>query len=319
MKSAWLVVAVAACQSPVQKTVEQAVIHQCPTQTLEGIDVFTGDGAIDWAMVKSSGRDFAFIKATQGDYNRQTSFATNWSGAKAAGLARSAYHFFDATIDGVTQAQAFLAEIQANGGIAADDLPPMLDLECPTSSNQATAQANCEHSGDSGWAPSGTISQRAFDWLDTVQQATGKKAFIYSYTSWFAATGVTDQRLAEYPLFIASYNPTCASVPDPWTSTVFWQYSATGTVAGIAQPADVDRFIGSAGDLAALTGSAAAGDAGVVDSGSASGDAGNPETGNAAGCGCRAGGVATLVWLMVAAPVVMRRRRARPRRATRSR
>ncbi len=246
---------VAACTTsqpePVTQTVDQS-LTKCADTVVEGLDVYNGTGTIDWAKVHASGRGFAFIKATQGNYNTQSSFPTNWAGAQTNGLRRSPYHFFDATIDGVAQAQAFLTAIEATGGLGVGDLPAMLDIECPTAATQGASQANCEHSGDSGWATAAVLKQRIFDWLDTVENATGRKPIIYSYPSWFAAVAMTDARLADYPLFIASYN-SCATIPTPWTTAVFWQYSATGTVPGLAAGADVDRFFGSDADLDAFT------------------------------------------------------------------
>ncbi len=311
MRWLWVVAVVAACQTPQQAVIDQSVTQQCPTQTVEGIDVYAGDGTIDWMKVKSSGREFAFIKATQGDYNKQATFAANWAGAAAAGLVRSPYHFFDPTIDGKAQAQWFLDEITAGGGLGSADLPAMLDIECPTSSSQSGASPNCEYTGNSGWAPTATMIQRIFDWLDAVETATGKKAIVYSYVSWFSAVGFTDARLTDYPLFIASYNQ-CASVPAPWTSAVFWQYSASGIVPGITPQVDLDRFIGSSGDLVGLTG--AMPDAGVGGDAGVPPDAGNPETGGA-GCGCRSSGLGTIAWVLLAIPYLMHRR-ARSRRRT---
>jgi GH25 family lysozyme M1 (1,4-beta-N-acetylmuramidase) len=282
---------------------EEANTQQCPMQTVEGIDVFAGQGTVDWAKVNAAGRKFAFIKATQGDYNKQSTFAANWQSTQANGLLRSPYHFFDPTVDGVAQAQWFLAEVAAAGGLQAGDLPPMLDIECPTSSNQANAQPNCEHGGDSGWAAPATLAQRVFDWLDAVEQATGRKAIIYSYPSWFAGAGFSDARLANYPLFIATYG-SCASVPAPWTSAVFWQYSGSGSVTGVSGNVDEDRFFGDeAGLMRFVAGSAD--DAGVADAAArdaatdaaahdaatldgAGGDAGAPAP--ARGCQCRLGG-----------------------------
>lgn len=303
---------------PVTETAE--AVSVCPTTVVEGIDVYDGQGAIDWAKVKADGRDFGFMKATQGDYNTQTTFAANWSGAKAAGVVRSPYHFFDPTIDGVKQAQHFLATLAAQGGLRAGDLAPMLDIECPTSSTQASASPDCEYTGNSGWAPPATLAQRAFDWLTTVEQATGRKPFVYSYPSWFGDVAFTDARLAQYPLFIATL-ATCASVPAPWATTVFWQYSFTGTVSGIAGQVDLDRFVGTLGQLQALGdppvadggtdaaardaspgGDAAAADAAVesgasLEAGSPGGDGAAPveasaasssgSSGSSDGCGCR--------------------------------
>jgi lysozyme len=244
--------ALAACGIESTSTIEQASTSQCPTMgVVEGIDVYSGNGTIDWHKVKAAGRAFAFAKATQGDYNKQSTFAANWSGMAAAGVMRSAYHFFDATKDGVAQANFFLAELNAAGGMTNDDLPPMLDIECPVSASQSTSQSsapNCAYTGNSGWAPPATIAQRAFDWLSTVQAATGRAPIIYSYPSWFADVQFTDPRLASYPLFIATYG-SCANVPAPWHSAVFWQYSGTGSASGVPGAVDLDRFFGSEGEL----------------------------------------------------------------------
>jgi len=301
-----LVVAPGACTEPTS-TVEQDVT-QCTMPRLEGVDIYDGTGAIDWAMVHASGRAFAFIKATQGDYNKQTKFGTNWTNAKAAGIRRSAYHFFDPTKDGVAQANFFLAALAAQGGLVPGDLPPMLDIECPTSSSQSAASPNCEYSGNSGWVPTAMMQQRIFDWLDTVEAATGQKAFLYSYVSWFAGVGFTAPRLADYPLYIASYN-SCATIPSPWTSAVFWQYSATTKVPGITPAGDVDRFFGTQADLDGLTIQPPI-DAGV-DAG-ASPDAGtDPLTGDQpAGCGCHSSNPSVAWPFALVALLLLRRRRS---------
>jgi lysozyme len=247
-----LLVACAACTAPTREDSVTQAVTQCGSGLPEGVDVYSGTGTIDWTKLAASGRKFAFIKATQGDYNVQSTFQTQWSAALAAGVLRSPYHFFDATSDAVGQANAFLAQLTMAGGLQVGDLPPLLDLECPTAATKAASSSSCEGGTDSGWVAPATLAQDAFDWLDTVQQATGVTPIIYSYPSWFADVTFTDPRLANYPLFIASYS-TCATVPAPWTSAVFWQYSATTTVPGIAKATDVDRFFGSDGDLAKLT------------------------------------------------------------------
>jgi lysozyme len=280
VKTALVVVAAAACSgTPEQDHVEQG-LTQCPNGVVEGVDVYSGQGTIDWAKANGAGIQFAFIKATQGDYNKQSTFVTNWQGSKAAGVIRSPYHFFDGTIDGVAQANAFLAEVTAGGGLEPGDLPAMLDIECPTSATQSQAQSNCEYTGNSGWVPTATLSQRIFDWLDTVQQATGRAPVLYSYPSWFQSVAFTDPKLATYPLYIASYN-SCATIPQPWTEAIFWQYTATGTVAGISGEVDRDRFFGTAADLKGFTIQPPMSDAGITPDA----DTG----GQPAGCGCNGG------------------------------
>jgi lysozyme len=277
--------------------------------------VYSGTGAIDWAKLAAAGRHFAFIKATQGTYDTQSTFGSDWSGALAAGVLRSPYHFFDGTDDGVAQANAFLAELTSAGGLAVGDLPPLLDIECPTASTQAASESGCEYTGDSGWVAPATLQQRMFDWLDTVQAATGVTPIIYSYVSWFADVQVTDSKLADYPLFIASYNP-CATVPAPWTAATFWQYSATGTVSGIPGTGDVDedRFFGDLTQLETLTVQPPVmtemPDAGVA---AGSPDAG-PEPGHQS-AGCASSDAPSPWWLAgFAALVIAIRSRRKPKR-----
>src|SRR5207248_1322245 len=143
---------------------------------------------------------------------------------------------------------------------------------------------------------------RIFDWLAAVEAATGRKAIVYSYPSWFSAVQLTDAQLAQYPLFIATYG-NCASVPAPWTSAIFWQYSATASVPGITGNVDVDRFFGS--DVAGWNMPPAGADAGVGP------DAGAPQA--SAGCGCQ-GSDPSLVIAFAAAGLRRARARRRPKR-----
>jgi lysozyme len=64
--------------------------HKMPVQ---GIDVSRWQGKIDWASVAAAGKQFAFIKATEGGDHIDPRFLENWHGAKQAGLVRGAYHF----------------------------------------------------------------------------------------------------------------------------------------------------------------------------------------------------------------------------------
>ena len=248
-------------------------LEQCGSQRVEGIDVFDGQGTVDWASVARSGVTFAWIKATQGTYDAQATFAENWAGARRAGVLRGAYHFFDPTEDGAAQARRFLALV---GPLAPGDLPPMLDLECPD------GDADCLGTGASGSAPAADIAVRIWDWIDAVQAATGARPVVYTFTSYFASSGVDSAGLDVCPLFLAQplTPPTsmpppgdaCVSVPAPWSMATMWQYSWTGSVPGIEGPVDRDAFLGSLAGLQALAAMPLA-DAG--DAGSA-GDAGVP-------------------------------------------
>lgn len=61
-----------------------------------GIDVYEGDGSINWPRVKAGGIAFAYVRGAYGD--RRDSLAhQNFVGAKSAGLPVGLFHFFRAT------------------------------------------------------------------------------------------------------------------------------------------------------------------------------------------------------------------------------
>ena len=66
---------------------------KCAVAYLNGLDVYSGDGTVTWSTVKSSGIDFAFVKADEGVDAPDSKFATNFSGANAAGIYVGPYHF----------------------------------------------------------------------------------------------------------------------------------------------------------------------------------------------------------------------------------
>jgi lysozyme len=91
----------------------------------QGVDVSHHQGTIAWLELPSQGVDFAYIKASEGGDHRDRTFAANWTGAREAGIARGAYHFFTLCRSGADQAANFIAAVPAE----ADALPPAVDLE----------------------------------------------------------------------------------------------------------------------------------------------------------------------------------------------
>jgi lysozyme len=213
---------------------------------VDGIDVYDGTGSVDWSAVKASGVDFALIKATQGEYDTQATFAAHWAGAKGAGIARGAYHFFDPTIDGVAQADYFLGVV---GPFEPGEIPPMLDIECPD------GDPDCLYAGASGAEGASLIQARMNDWLSTVETKTGVTPLVYTFASYFSDNGVDTTGLSAYPLVIAYPSmETCLPIPSPWQTAAFWQDSWTASVSGVSGPVDTDRFLGSFSQFRAFLG-----------------------------------------------------------------
>ena len=200
------------------------------SEQIQGIDVSDHQGTVDWNAVRQAGMTFVFIKATDGITWTDPDFATNWSGARAAGLLRGAYHFYETDDDPTAQAQNFLNAVQLQPG----DLPPVVDIE----------------KLDSGSTASQTV-QDLQTWLGVVQQATGRTPIIYTSHGFWNSLGTS--AFGSYPLWIAEYGVESPTLPSGWSSWTFWQSSESGTVAGVSGSVDLDVFQGTLADLAALT------------------------------------------------------------------
>jgi lysozyme len=203
--------------------------EQSASSQVQGIDVSDHQGTVDWNAVQQAGKVFAFIKATDGITYTDPDFATNWIGAKAAGLLCGAYHFYETNDDPTAQAENFLSAVQLEPG----DLPPVVDIEA-TKSGQSAAQ----------------IVQDLQTWLDVIEQATGRVPIIYTNPTYWGSLGTS--AFGRYPLWIAEYGVSSPKLPAGWESWTFWQLSESGTVAGIAGSVDLDVFNGTLADLQAL-------------------------------------------------------------------
>ncbi len=214
----------------------QAVTSCGSGPTVQGIDVSSVQGDVNWQQVAASGRAFAFIKATEGTGYVNPTFANGWAGSKAAGVLRGAYHFFHPGEDPIAQANFF---VQTMGPLEAGDLPPMIDWEVTDgSSNGADAAAGA-----------------AF--LARVQQLTGRVPILYTYPGFWYGLGAPSG-FAQYPLFIADYGVSCTDLPPPWGRWQLWQDGSTGNVPGVGGQVDTDVFQGSLDDLRAFAQSSAA-------------------------------------------------------------
>ena len=113
---------------------------------LLGVDVYAGNGTVNWSSVHSAGISFAFVKATQGNYYQDANMAANMNNGKAAGLCVGVYDLADpASCTPSTEANYFWN--YAKNYITADGstLMPVLDFE-PNTLGEST------FIGASSWA-----------------------------------------------------------------------------------------------------------------------------------------------------------------------
>lgn len=126
-----------------------------------GVDVSHYQGEIDWQAVAGDDIAFAYIKSTEGGDWVDDQFVANWSGARDAGIAVGAYHFFTLCRTGRDQAANFLRVVPAGES----DLPFAVDLEFPN---------NC--------ADRPSVDQLHGElavFLETVEQTTGRPVLLY--------------------------------------------------------------------------------------------------------------------------------------------
>jgi lysozyme len=263
-------------------TESRAQTQVCPTGSMvSGVDLEVTGASPDWTTAKADGTSFAIIKATQGTSYTSSGFAASWAAMKSEGMTRGAYHFFDPTVSGTDQANYFLGVM---GTLEAGDLPPTLDIECPTSNNEPDSD-DCLGNGTSGDATGAQITQYMNEWISTVKAATGVNPMVYSFGSYFSGDGVTTTGLEDYPLWLADYSGnSCFNVYSPWTTATIWQYAGCASVSGIPYSVDNDYFLGTLAQLTAFTmsGTTPPQDAGTVDSGSDSGGDVVPDAGGSA-------------------------------------
>jgi len=252
---------------------------------IQGIDVYSGDGTINWTSVKNGGYDFAFVKATEGVNAPDSRFAANMSGANAAGIYVGPYHFahceslspdgtvkfdnytggplaydsplqpnrdawFDATMEAVDFIKRIRPYYYQTG--TTHFLPPVMDIEQAFMPNLSSS---LKKEFVSNWT-------QLFS--DTVYNALGVRPLLYVSKS-SANTNFTSTVAAQQPFWIAWYKGTGTTSPPltgdtpGWPAWSFWQWSdgtdsiaQSNPVPGTTGNIDRDVFSGTAAQLSAM-------------------------------------------------------------------
>ncbi|QIL76598.1 glycoside hydrolase family 25 protein [Hymenobacter sp. HDW8] len=194
--------------------------------TVHGIDVSSYQGRIDWQEVAEHQVRFAFIKATEGVTLRDSRFQRNWREARAVGIYRGAYHYFQPNYDGAQQADLFVRNVP----IAAGDLPPVLDVEDPKFHDVAVMRRNVA------------------TWLRLIERHYGVRPILYTNYNFYKRhlAGHFDK----YPLWLAHYEVEKPLLPrERW---IIWQHSDESHVPGIRGPVDFNVFQGNFAMLLAM-------------------------------------------------------------------
>jgi GH25 family lysozyme M1 (1,4-beta-N-acetylmuramidase) len=213
-----------------------------------GPDVSEFQGDIDWAKVKTEGWNFVFVRSSDGDYNDKLYTASRITAIRGAGLLLAPYHFArvgsaaNGERDGRTEAAMAWYFARRQGWGKTGDLPLVYDFEGESYRGQTAAKA----------------AKHLVEAVRTFRRIADFSPILYTSPDAmnFVGPALDDAgraELAKCPLWIAHWGVTTPTVPAPWSSWTFWQYTDSGTAAGItAAKVDLSQFSGSKTDLDAL-------------------------------------------------------------------
>lgn len=192
-----------------------------------GIDVSEYQGEIDWQAVAADGVSFAFIRAGYRGYGSgallaDARYAENLSGASAAGLDIGVYFFSQAITKEEAKEEAELLLTLIEGYDVS--YPVVFDMEEIYLETARTDSLSREEA---------TEIARAF--CRTIQKA-GLQPMIYGNTKWLAGRLDLAELADDYPLWFAQYYDKPLFPYD----FSFWQYSSSGSVAGIEGDVDLN-------------------------------------------------------------------------------
>ncbi|HEY0716969.1 MAG TPA: GH25 family lysozyme, partial [Streptosporangiaceae bacterium] len=202
----------------------------------KGVDVAAdqhpGGAPIDWRQVAAAGYTFAAVKATEGDYYANPWYAGDASGAEAAGLAVTGYHFAIPNESGGA-AQADFAVSHLGDTAAGQARPLAVDLEYDP------------YTGTDHTNPCyGRSARQLVSWIaaftSEAQRLTGRIPVIYTTAAWWSACTGDSAGFSAVPLWVAGYGSGRPGGPAAWPSWTYWQFTSVATVPGIAAGAATD-------------------------------------------------------------------------------
>ena len=198
---------------------------------ITGIDVSKFQSTVDWNAVRASGVTFAYIKATEGGDRVDDRFAENWAGARAAGVAHGAYHFYYFCRTGAEQAAWFIRNVPVDPNA----LPVVLDMEWNHLSPSCKKRPPVEE-----------VHREMRTFLRIIEKHYGKRPAIYTSVDFHR-----DRLVGAFPgyhfwLRSVAGHPTLKY--DPSRKFSFWQHTSTGRTPGVVGNVDQNVFMGGAKD-----------------------------------------------------------------------
>ena len=206
-----------------------------------GIDVYGGNGTMNWSQIASSGIQFAWAKASQGNYYQDAQLPNNESNGTGNGVYIGAYDFADPTAcSPLTEATYFVNYASQHGAFNTGKLLPALDMESVgTSINGAP-----------------NLTTWINNWATDVYNLSGVHPLLYCSPGFFNGHGITSTGVPlweadwTYPSNLSNTGPPSNSW-SPWSTWTFWQYSDKGSVGGDPSTVDLDAYNGNRSQMVA--------------------------------------------------------------------
>ena len=109
---------------------------------MQGVWLDVHDGAVDWALLKAKGADFAYLTASEGVARRDEAFGMSLDAAGDHKIQVGAVHIYDLCAPADAQAGNFVTTVPREATL----LPPAIALDidsrsCPTPPTEAAMQS----------------------------------------------------------------------------------------------------------------------------------------------------------------------------------
>lgn len=204
----------------------------------KGYDLSESQGTLTtqhWEMMAKDGCKFVIVECGIGNDGISSSYHTYMSGAKSVNIIAVPYHFVyilptssaHPNRDPESQAVLHYSYCQSNACI---------DVEWPTSDKWA------EFGIPSGSAGAAFIRDWVMRYLAKYEQLCGGEPWVYTYPS-FAGQIDFPAEIANYPLWIASYEPSPAAIA-PWGNAwSCWQQNGGTNGVKLPNGAPVDTDV----------------------------------------------------------------------------
>ncbi|HWF18064.1 MAG TPA: glycoside hydrolase family 25 protein [Verrucomicrobiae bacterium] len=210
-------------------------------QRAYGIDVYEGNGSINWTSVNNAGAHFAWAKATEGTYYKDANFWGNMNSGKNAGVIMGAYDYVRPDLDSPSAEASYFYNVAGPWITTRLSAAPALDLEVfngVVGASSYTAWCNA--------------------WFNSVKSYVSAKGFkIFNPVIYISACNACELSGSGggFP-WIASYNGENSETGSPWNVCTscehwgsngwdVWQFTDTAHVSGVSGYCDEDVFHGS--------------------------------------------------------------------------